>query len=242
MAPEPRPSDVEKMIEMQPGAGAGAPGPAGSPPDDATVAAPGGPAEAHSDRPSGATPDGPATPAGLVDAVRRLEGDAGLDRPGELLERIADVVAPEGPRRDILRGSWLGHSLHPLLTDFPLGLWMSASLLDLIGGRRSRPAATRLVAAGVAAAVPTAAAGMAEWLDTEPAARRVGVVHANLNGVALVLYTGSLMARLRGRHGRAVARGIAGGLTAIAGGYLGGHLSLARKVGTRDPRFTEVPS
>ena len=235
MAPEPRPSDVEKMIDIGSQLGA-KPGdttdPVASPSGQhAMAAATGEPGEAAIDRPS--------TPAGLVDAVRRLEGSTALDRPAELLENIADAVAPVGPRRDILQGSWLGHALHPLLTDFPLGMWMSASLLDLIGGRRSRPAATRLVAAGIAAAVPTAAAGMAEWLDTDPAARRVGVVHANVNSVAMALYTGSLIARLRGRHGRAVAWGIAGGLTATAGGYLGGHLSLARKVGTRDPRFTE---
>lgn len=231
MAPEPRPSDVEQMIDMasQPGARSTTDSPA-LPSVEEGMAGPGAPSQAI---------DRPGAPAALVETVRRLEGNTALDRPAELLDTVAAAVAPAGPRRDILQGRWLGHALHPLLTDFPLGMWMSASLLDLIGGRRSRPAATRLVAAGVAAAVPTAAAGMAEWLDTDPAARRVGLVHANLNSLALALYTGSLVARLRNRHGRAVAWGIVGGVTATAGGYLGGHLSLARKVGTRDPRFTK---
>jgi hypothetical protein len=34
-----------------------------------------------------------------------------------------------------------------------------------------------------------------------------------------------------------VVLGVAGGATAWIGGYLGGHLSLARKVGTADPHL-----
>jgi uncharacterized membrane protein len=213
MAPEPHPADVEQMLDAA----------ASTSPESVPRTGTGG----------------PATPDGLVDLVQGLEGNAALDRPARVLETVANAVAPEGPRRDVLQGSWLGHALHPLLTDLPLGMWMSASLLDLIGGQRARPAATRLVGAGIAAAVPTAATGLAEWLDAEPASRRVGVVHANLNSLALGLYVGSFVARRRGRHGRAVLCGFAGGLSALAGGYLGGHLSIARKVGTRDSRFVD---
>lgn len=232
MAPEPDPADVEQMLA------ASASRPAQVVPGSGTDPHEDGPSAARA-RDADRREGGPATPDGLVDLVHGLEGNAGLDRPAQVLETVANAVAPAGPRRDILQGSWLGHALHPLLTDLPLGMWMSASLLDLIGGKRSRPAATRLVGAGIAAAVPTAATGLAEWLDTEPAARRVGVVHANLNSLALALYTGSFVARRRGRHGRAVLWGFAGGLSAIAGGYLGGHLSVARKVGTRDARFVD---
>lgn len=178
-------------------------------------------------------------PAGVIDGLRRLEASTALDRPAAVVERLARAVAPEGPARDALLGAWLGHALHPLLTDFPLGAWMSASLLDLIGGRSARPAARRLLTFGIAAAVPTAASGLAEWLHADRAAQRVGVVHAQVNTLALGLYTASLVARRRGRHGRGVALGIAGGLTATVGGYFGGHLSLVRKAGTRDPRLAQ---
>lgn len=185
--------------------------------------------------------DVPDVPPALVELVQRIEGASALDRPGAAVERLARAVARPGPARDALTGTWLGHALHPLMTDFPLGLWLSTSLLDLVGGRRSRPAAQRLLAFGVLAAVPTAATGLAEWLYVDRPARRVGVVHAGVNTMALALYTASLRARWRGRHGRGVLLGIAGGLTATAGGYLGGHLTLARKEGSRDPRFA-VPA
>ncbi len=51
--------------------------------------------------------------------------------------------------RDLLTGRWLGHAVHPVLTDLPIGFWTSAFTLDLIGGRRSRAAAQRLVGLGV---------------------------------------------------------------------------------------------
>jgi uncharacterized membrane protein len=173
----------------------------------------------------------------MVRATLAVERAAFLDAPGECLEALAQALL-RTPRVDAaLRGSWLGHALHPLLTDFPLGAWSSATLLDLFGGRRSRPAATGLVAFGVAVAVPTAAAGLAEWRATAGTARRVGVGHAMINITALGLYTASLAARIRGQHHRAVLLAIGGGVTATAGGYLGGHLSLVRKIGSRDPAF-----
>ncbi len=76
---------------------------------------------------------------------------------------------------------------------------------------------------------------------THGAARRVGVVHAGGNGTATVLYGLSWLARRRGRHATGVVLGIGGGVVATAGGYLGGHLSLVRKVGTAEPAFEGPP-
>ena len=170
--------------------------------------------------------------APLVASVHRIENADVLDRPAEVLGRVADSALPSRKARSVLRGEQLGHALHPLLTDFPLGAWMSTSLLDLFGGRRARGAATGLLSFGLAAAVPTVLAGLVELQATTGAARRVGVVHAAVNGGALALYSSSLMARLTGRHARAVVLSMVGGMVATVGGYLGGHLSLVLTVGT----------
>lgn len=185
------------------------------------------------------TTEGPTTPQSLVDAVHRIEGSTGLDQPAEVLQRLAEAVVHPGTVHDLLAGTWLGHAVHPLLTDVPIGAWTSAAFLDIAGGRSARDASRRLVGMGVLAAVPTVATGLAEWLHVDRASRRVGVVHANSNAVGLALYTASYLARRRGRHGTGVLLGLAGAAAATVGGYLGAHLTVARKVGTRDRRFAE---
>jgi uncharacterized membrane protein len=179
----------------------------------------------------------PAPRSSLVPVTEAIEGAAALDRPAAVVDRVARAVAPAGPVHDALTGRWLGHALHPLMTDLPIGLWTSASLLDLVGGKAGRRPADRLLALGILAALPTAATGLAEWLHAEPAARRVGVVHANANGLGVVLYTASLVARCRGHRARGVLYALAGATAASAAGYLGGHLAFARRVGTRDPAY-----
>ena len=180
-------------------------------------------------------------PDQAVDALRRLEQDDRVDPLVARLQRVADAVVATDSADDLLTGAWMGHAVHPLMTDLPIGAWTSASLLDLLGGRRSRRAAAGLVAFGVATAVPTVATGLAEFRHLDAASRRVAAVHAAANSCALALYTASLFARRR-HHLRGVGLALAGALVASVGGYLGGHLTLARKVGTRDERFTAVAS
>ncbi len=177
----------------------------------------------------------------LVGLTQTLERAEAVDTGARVLQPLADAVTCVPAVDAALRGTWLGHAVHPMLTDFPLGAWTSTTLLDLFGGPRARPAATGLLAFGVAAAIPTALAGLAEWRATDGAARRVGIVHAGVNTTALALYTASLVTRLRGRYRAATGLGVAGGLTATTGGYIGGHLSLVRKIGTADPAFADSP-
>jgi hypothetical protein len=63
-------------------------------------------------------------------------------------------------------GTWLGHPLHLLLTDLPIGL-TSAFTLDLVGAAH---VGTQLVGCGVISAVPTGLAGAADWGDITDAA------------------------------------------------------------------------
>lgn len=174
--------------------------------------------------------------------TRRIEEDERLDQAADVLARNTPDWVTSGRSREILSGQWLGHSLHPLLTDLPIGFWTSAFFLDLLGGRRHAKAARKLVGLGVLSALPTAAAGLSDWsrLD-DKADRRVGVVHAQLNGAALLLYTFSYLARCRGRRVRGILYGLLGGAAATASGHLGGHLALNRAV-TRDNRLLDKPA
>ncbi|MDQ4144863.1 MAG: iron-sulfur protein [Actinomycetota bacterium] len=165
-----------------------------------------------------------------------IETNARMDERAAPFDKVSEVVRASPPLHDFLRGKWLGHSFHPLLTDFPLGAWISVSLLDLFGGDAAKGPAQGLTGFGVAAAVPTALAGLADWSDTAGGARRVGVAHATMNTGILACYTASWLARRRSRHGLGVALALTGGSLAWASGYLGGHLSLVKKTGVANPQ------
>ena len=192
---------------------------------------------ATADRPSRrATPLEP-----LVDAA---ESAAPLDPIGEALgSRLRGALT--GGLKDALSGTWLGHALHPMLTDLVIGSFTSATLLDLLGGERSQPAAERLIVLGIAAYPPTSITGLSDWADSEAAddrVRRVGLVHAAVNGSALSLYAASLLARRRGSRRLGTALGIAGASVLTVGGYLGGHLSHVRGVGVDQTAFDPGPT
>lgn len=176
--------------------------------------------------------------------AERIESLAMLDAPGQAIgAKVRGLLGPGGPK-DAISGTWLGHALHPTLTDVVIGSWVSASLLDVLGGDRRGTAAQRLIAVGIAAYAPTALTGVNDWADSEPAderVRRVGLVHAATNSAALGLYTASLAARRRGDHGRGKLLSVAGGVVLVAGGYLGGHMSFVQGVGSNQTAFDEGP-
>ena len=163
--------------------------------------------------------------------LTRLEREEVLDEPATQLDGVAAAVA-SGARQTFLRGDWLGHALHPVLTDFPVGCWLSAGLLDVFGGRSSRRAAQRLVGAGLLLTPPAVASGLAEYREIDQQRmRRVAVVHAGGNAIAALLYLSSWRCRRRGKHARGVFMSTLGGLCTWGTGYLGGHLAFAQGVG-----------
>jgi Predicted membrane protein (DUF2231) len=180
-------------------------------------------------------------PPRIVRWTLRLENAAALDRPVHALEPSIQAWFGTGTRASVLRGEWLGHAVHPMLTDAVLGSWTSAILLDLLGGPNSSAAAQRLIGAGLLAAGPTTWTGWAEWSAAGSRDKRVGLVHAATNGVAISLYASSWFARRRGRHGSGVRLALAGAAVSGAGAYLGGHLVEARKVASRHRAYADAP-
>jgi nitrite reductase/ring-hydroxylating ferredoxin subunit/uncharacterized membrane protein len=162
-------------------------------------------------------------PATVAERVERAQV---LDRPVSALSSLVVHALPPGRRTDALHGVPFGQPAHPALVRIPLGCWASAVLLDLRGGPGAERAAATLIAAGVAAAVPAAAAGLADWSALHSHQQRVGLVHAISQAGATTLFAGSLLARAAGRHGRGKLLSAGGLLTATAGAYLGGHLAL----------------
>ena len=158
----------------------------------------------------------------------RLEAAAGLDAAVELIEPAIRTAFGTGRRAEVLRGEWLGHALHPVLTDVVIGSWSSATVLDLLAGPDDSAAARTLVGVGLLAVGPTAWSGWAEWTTRGPEAKRVGLVHAVTNGVAIGAYAGSWVARRRGAHRTGVGLALVGAAAMTAAGYLGGHLAHSR--------------
>jgi uncharacterized membrane protein len=169
----------------------------------------------------------------LLVVTTRLEAATVLDGPGKRVGMALRSLVGKGGLKDVLDGSWLGHPLHPLLTDLVIGTFISANVLDLFRSVDEK-AAERLILIGLLAYPPTALSGASDWADSEaddPRVRRVGLLHAGSNSVAFGLYAASLAARRGGNFRRAKALGLAGSAVLGGAGYLGAHLSYARAVG-----------
>ncbi|GIF14006.1 Rieske 2Fe-2S domain-containing protein [Actinoplanes teichomyceticus] len=162
--------------------------------------------------------------------LNRLEEARQLDKVSDRLQSAVTTTVRPQRLRDLLHGTWLGHPLHPVLVQMPVGAFVSTAILDLLPGRRR--AATTLLSVGIASTLPAVAAGWTDWSQLTRDRRRVGLVHAGANVVALGLYTASLVARLRGRSARGKALGYAGLSVAGMGAYLGGHLAYAQGAAT----------
>src|ERR1700754_3582342 len=71
----------------------------------------------------------------LENGIAQLEKQTGLDRVIKPLSAaVQGVYQDAGPAGQVVKnaahGTWLGHPLHPVLTDIPIGAWMTAAVLD----------------------------------------------------------------------------------------------------------------
>ena len=163
-------------------------------------------------------------------------------------QRVARWLRP-GPARDALNGVWLGHPLHPVLAQAPVGAWLSAAVLDgwpgsrkpgwaaAWPGERRRRRARRLVAFGLAAAAAAALAGAADWSEQHEQQMRVGVVHAAANVTAAGFYGASLLTR-KPAASRALRLA---GLAAVTAGQPAGRAHLLPALGRGQPGGARAP-
>ena len=165
----------------------------------------------------------------LRDVTRFIEGgdqahvlDTWSDQLQGVLRTGVEQGGPAARRlKNWLNGVWLGHPLHPALTDVPIGAWTVGLVLDVVGARHSADAAMTI---GVLASVPAALAGAADWSDTEGGPRRLGLVHAALNVLGLTCVIGSLFARRTDNRALGVGLSTAGLSLASFSAWLGGKL------------------
>ena len=160
----------------------------------------------------------------VADGLQKAVGSA-YEAGGEAGQKVADV----------LHGVWLGHPLHPVLTDIPIGAWTAAAVFDVMemaGNGSIAPGADAAVAVGLAGAVGAALTGLTDWHKlSEPASKRIGAAHAVLNITATALYAGSLVARKQGARGVGRALSWIGYTLVGASSYLGGALVYDQKIG-----------
>jgi len=182
--------------------------------------------------------------------MKVLDRQETLDQlSGQIQPIVRNAFKSAGPAgselKNILHGTWLGHPLHPVLTDVPLGAWTAALALDAmesISGRRELGAgADAAIAVGLVGAAGAAVTGLTDWSETDGRARKVGLLHGLLNVGATVLYTTSLV--LRRKQRRNAGRGFAmlGYAVSNASAYLGGHLVFGEQIGVNHAAAQEMP-
>lgn len=191
------------------------------------------------------TPDAMSTKNAVVETETSPAAPDWIERLSDTLQGLIQRLIGANrkpPRRfkSLLHGTWLGHPLHPALTDIPIGAWLMAVIFDVIWllapGASTWAARGAQIAgiAGVVGAVGAAATGLADWSDSFGAERRTGLTHAALNTLALILFVVSAALRLGTSDGASavgVALDIVGLASVLVAAYLGGHMVFALGTG-----------
>ncbi len=165
----------------------------------------------------------------LESLFRKAESAGFLDGGSRFLQqRIQGVLGSSGAG-PVLRGSWLGHPVHPVLVSLPIGAWVGATVFDL--AFRDHVGARRLIGLGLLATPPTLVTGWADWAERDTRQRRVGLIHAEANAIGITAMLASYLRRRHGSDARAVVTSTAGLLAIGIGGALGGHLTYAMGAG-----------
>ena len=183
---------------------------------------------------------------------RFIDRQRWLEPVADFLQKIVAgsyklVGSPGRALKTFVHGTWLGHPLHPVLTDIPIGAWTIAVLFDLSYLiERSHgwvSAADVTIFIGLLAAIASAVAGYTDWSDTFGRERRVGIAHGLLNTFVILLYLISFILRVGGgSRGLAILLAYAGYLVLLAAAFLGGDLVFGIGTGVNHHAWQEVPT
>ena len=158
-----------------------------------------------------------------------------LDRLSDpLAARVRSALDSAPAIESFLRGVWLGHPLHPVLTDVPIGAWTAAVVLDATaqaGEEGYDRAAETTILVGVVGAMGAAVTGLTDWSTTDGERRRMGLIHGVTNVTATSLFVLSLISRRQRRRTAGRRLAALGYMVAMAGAYLGGELVFRKEVG-----------
>ena len=181
----------------------------------------------------------------LLEAMNVIEDQTWLETPSEQVAKVVSKVLTKpggGPTRidDFLNGVWLGHPLHPVLTDVPIGAWTMGLILDgletVTGRPEFNPGADAAVGVGLLGALGAAVTGAAQWQYTIGRQRRLGLSHALLNVAAVGLYGASMLCRVNGKRGAGKITALLGFGVMTVAAYIGGDLAYGERLGV-----THVP-
>ncbi|HSO27894.1 MAG TPA: DUF2231 domain-containing protein [Anaerolineales bacterium] len=180
----------------------------------------------------------------LLDEVPYLE-EQSKTVAGGLRDLILKGGKPTRRLADLLHGTWLGHPLHPVLTDVTIGAWVLSFAMDLLSlgtkDKELEDSADRLLLIGNAAAIPTALAGMTDFATIPQNSAAVGGAHGLLNMVGFGLNVLNSLSRKSGNRGLGLfLSGMTSSLLMISA-YLGGELSYKYKVGTNHIPHSSPP-
>ncbi|MES1239631.1 MAG: Rieske 2Fe-2S domain-containing protein, partial [Chloroflexota bacterium] len=160
--------------------------------------------------------------------TRLMDAQTGWTKPlGDLAHRFLFWLFDHmRPIRDLLNGKWLGHPLHAVLTDAPIGILFLAIVFDVLSLGQ---AAAWTVGVGILTMLAAALAGFADYADTDGKARERATLHSTLMVVALVLYIVSFVLRqpvapTGGAPTAGVLVSVVAFLVLSAGAYVGGDV------------------
>jgi nitrite reductase/ring-hydroxylating ferredoxin subunit len=177
------------------------------------------------------------------DDIAKIERAQALDKPAAAVRAVVQRFLKNRAVADALHGVWLGHPLHPVFTDIPVGAWTTGMVLDAVAASRDdramQDAADVAMAVGLVGALGSAVTGLTDWSETSGRSRRTGLVHGLLNIAATALYATAYALRRRGSRASGQRYAIAGYTIAMASAYIGGDLVYDERIGVTHAAIEE---